>query len=117
ELTLRTLEGPVQAGASVADVPLRAWPRVLRRMRELDGGGLTLGDLRALARNPRTRRLLRRPRRTGLGAIDAGALRMPFPARLRIRLRAGGTVEVDGAERGAAGQPLDEQRAVVEARA
>jgi hypothetical protein len=86
-------------------------------MRELDGGGLTLKDLRELARNPRTRRLFRRPQRTGLGAIDAGALRMPFPARLRIRLRTGGTVEVDGAERGAAGQPLDEQRAVVEARA
>ena len=52
--------------------------------------------------------------RTGLDAIDTGALRMPFPARVRIRLRSGERIEVDGAERGAAGHPLEEQRAVVE---
>jgi hypothetical protein len=116
-LTLDTVEGAVSAGASVADVPLRAWPRVLKQMRALDGGGdLGLSDLRAFARNPRTRALLRRPERAGMGAIDAGALRMPFPARLRIRRRDGRTHTVEGPERGAAGAPVAEQRAVVEER-
>jgi MmgE/PrpD N-terminal domain len=118
EQTLRTLEGPVQAGASVADVPVGAWPRVLRRMRELDGGGISGGELVALLRDGRLRarfgRLLRRPERTGIAALDTEALRMPFPARLRIRTRSGESTVVDGAERGAAGHPLAEQRAVVE---
>ena len=34
-MTLATLRGTVEAGASVRDVRLGAWPRVLRRMREL----------------------------------------------------------------------------------
>jgi 2-methylcitrate dehydratase PrpD len=118
EQTLRTLEGPVQGGASVADVPVGAWPRVLRRMRELDGGGIGGGELVELLRDRRLRarfgRLLRRPERTGLGALDTEKLRMPFPARLRIRTRSGERIAIDGAERGAAGHPLAEQRAVVE---
>jgi hypothetical protein len=38
---------------------------------------------------------------------------MTFPSRLRLRLRGGATRLVDGAEPGACGSPLDEQRAVV----
>ena len=121
ELTLRTLRGAADAGASLRDVPLRAWPRVARRAREtgMAPGGL---DLRSLARRPGLRRelrrlLMRRPPRPGIAGIDTGALRMTFPCRLRIRLRSGRMLELDGAEPGAAGRPLAEQRAVVERRA
>ena len=95
-----------------------AWAR---RARET---GMALGglDLRSLARRPGLRRelrrlLVRRPPRPGIAGIDTGALRMTFPCRLRIRLRSGRTLELDGAEPGAAGRPLAEQRAVVERRA
>src|SRR5437588_401640 len=121
ELTLRTLRGAADAGASLRDVPLRAWPRVARRAREtgMAPGGL---DLRSLARRPGLRRelrrlLVRRPPRPGIAGIDTGALRMTFPCRLRIRLPSGRTLELDGGEPGAAGRPVAEQRAVVERRA
>jgi len=95
-----------------------AWAR---RAREtgMSPGGL---DLCALARRPGVRRelrqvLARRPPRPGIAGIDTGALRMTFPCRLRVRLRSGRTLELDGSEPGAAGRPLQEQRAVVERRA
>jgi hypothetical protein len=49
----------------------------------------------------------------GIERLDTAALRMTFPSRLRIRLRNGSVREVDGAEPGSCGRPLDEQRAVV----
>jgi hypothetical protein len=39
---------------------------------------------------------------------------MTFPCRLRIVLRDGTVRDVDGAEPGSCGRPLEEQRAVVE---
>lgn len=123
EATLATLRGPAEAGASLRDVPLSAWPRVLRRMRELgmDEAALTREDLRTLLRQPRLRRelarLLRSGGRGGIAALDTEAMRMPFPCRLRVRLRSGRTVEVEGVERGGCGAPLAEQHAVVAARA
>jgi hypothetical protein len=41
-------------------------------------------------------------------------MRMSFPCRLRIRLRSGRTLELDGAQPGSCGRPLAEQRRVVE---
>ncbi len=119
-MTLATLRGTVEAGASVRDVRLGAWPRVLRRMRELgmDEASLSREDLRALAasRDHRRelRRLLSRPGGGGIAAIDTGAMRLAFPCRLRVRLRSGGVREAEGAEPGGGGAPLTEQRAVVE---
>ena len=121
-MTLATLRGTVEAGASVRDVRLGAWPRVLRRMRELgmDEASLSREDLRALAasRDHRRelRRLLSRPGGGGIAAIDTGAMRLAFPCRLRVRLRSGGVREAEGAEPGGGGAPLTEQRAVVEAK-
>jgi hypothetical protein len=122
ELTLRTVRGAADAGASLHDVPARAWPRVLRRARESGVAGAGGLDLRGLVAQPRVRRelrrvLTRRPHRPGIAGIDTGALRMTFPCRLRIRRRAGGGLTVDGDEPGASGRPLDEQRSVVERRA
>lgn len=50
----------------------------------------------------------------GIDRLDTGALRMTFPCRLRIVLRDGTVRDVDGAEPGSCGRPLEEQRAVVE---
>jgi len=118
--TLRMLRGASDAGASLRDVPWAAWPRVARRAREA-GMSLRGADLRSLLRRPRVRRELReiltsRPDRLGIAGIDTGSLRMTFPCRLRIRLRSGGTVDVEGEEPGASARPLEEQRAVVEQR-
>ena len=121
-MTLATLRGTVEAGASVRDVRLGAWPRVLRRMRELgmDEASLSFEDLRALAssREHRSelRRLLSRPGGGGIAAIDTGSMRLVFPCRVRVRLRSGGVREAEGAEPGAGGAALAEQRAVVEAK-
>jgi 2-methylcitrate dehydratase PrpD len=122
-LTLASARGVVDAGASVRDVPLRAWPRVLRRMRELgmDEAALPPRDLVELARRPDLRRelrgLLRAGSARGLADIDTGSLRMTFPCRLRIALRTGRVLELEGDERGASARPLAEQREVVAARA
>jgi hypothetical protein len=121
-MTLATLRGTVEAGASVRDVRLGAWPRVLRRMRELgmDEASLAREDLGALARNRGLRRELRRlvsrPGRSGIEGIDTGAMRLAFPCRVGVRLRSGRLLEAEGAEPGAGGAPLAEQRAVVEAK-
>jgi hypothetical protein len=120
ELTLHTLHGTVDAGASVRDVPLSAWPRVLRRARELGMDETALGrrDLGELLRRPELRRevraLVSRPAAPGLAGLDTAALRMTFPSRLHIRLRSGRVVEADGVDRGASGSSPAEQRAVVE---
>ena len=120
ELTLATLQGAAGGGATLREVPLKAWPRVGRRMRELHMNDLSLGmrDVGVLAREPR---LLGRLRRAALGSgrggtetLDTRALRMTFPCRLTLRLRSGRVVELDGGEPGACGHPLAEQRAVVE---
>jgi len=121
-LTLETARGVVEAGASIRDVPARAWPRVLVRMRELGMAEAALPprELAELVRRRDLRRELRSlmaagPGR-GLAGLDTGRLRMTFPCHLRIRLRSGRLVELEGDERGASARPIEEQRAVVEAR-
>jgi 2-methylcitrate dehydratase PrpD len=120
ELTLATLEGAAAGGATLREVPLRAWPRVGRRLRELHMADLSLGmrDVGALAREPRLLGQLRRaalgPGGGGTETLDTRALRMTFPCRLTLRLRSGRVVELDGGEPGACGHPLAEQSAVVE---
>jgi hypothetical protein len=122
-LSLRGARGVVDAGASLRDVPLRAWPRVARRARELgmDEVGLPPRELAALARRSDLRRelraLLRAGSSDGLAGIDTARLRMTFPCRLAIRLRSGRVVEIEGDEPGASARPVEEQRAVVAARA
>jgi hypothetical protein len=122
-LTLASARGAVDAGASMRDVPLRAWPRVLRRMRELgmDEAAIPPRELAQLARRADLRRELRAllgaGSSGGLAALDTARLRMTFPCRLRIRLRSGRVVEVEGDEPGASARPLAEQREVVAARA
>ncbi|HEY1359455.1 MAG TPA: MmgE/PrpD family protein [Thermoleophilaceae bacterium] len=118
ELSLDTLRGTVDAGVSASDVGAGGWLRVLRRMRELrmpeviDAGELRRlvgrGDLRA-----ELWRLVRKPG-GGLESLDTGAMRMSFPCRLRFRLRSGRRFEVEGAQPGSSGRPLEEQRRVVE---
>ena len=121
-LTLATARGVVDAGASVRDVPARAWPRALMRMRELgmNEAALPLRELGDLARKPELRRevraLLAGGSGRGLGGLDTGRLRMTFPCRLRIRLRSGRLVELEGDEPGASARPVEEQRSVIEAR-
>jgi 2-methylcitrate dehydratase MmgE/PrpD-like protein len=123
ELTLASARGVVDAGASVRDVPLRAWPRVVRRARELgmSEAALPARELAELARRPDLRRELRALLTSGSGrgiaAIDTERLRMRFPCRLTIRLRSGRIVEVEGEERGASARPVTEQLEVVDARA
>jgi 2-methylcitrate dehydratase PrpD len=120
ELTLATLRGAASGGATLREVPVKAWPRVARRMRELHMTDSSLGmrDMGALAREPR---LLGALRRAALGpgggateTLDTRALRMTFPCRLTLRLRSGRIVKLDGGEPGACGHPLAEQREVVE---
>ncbi|MEA2308485.1 MAG: hypothetical protein QOI65_771, partial [Thermoleophilaceae bacterium] len=121
-LTLRSARGVVDAGASVRDVPARAWPRALRRMRELgmDEAALPARELLALARSRELRgelrALLAAGGAGGLAGLDTGRLRMTFPCRLAIRLRSGRLVEIEGDEPGASGRPVGEQRAVIESR-
>ena len=123
EMTLETLRGTVEAGASLRDVSLGAWPRVLRRMRELgmDEASLSREDLRALASDRGVRRelwrLLSRPGGgKGIEGIDTGAMRLAFPCSVRVRLSSGEVLSASGAEPGAGGAPVAEQRAVVEAK-
>ena len=75
------------------------------------------GQLRALVARRDLRaelwRLVRAPG-SGLDSLDTGRMRMSFPCRLGIRLRSGRTLELEGAEHGACGHPLEEQRQVVE---
>lgn len=118
ELTLETLRGPVEAGASTSDVGPRGWIRVARRLRDLRmpdllgpaelRGLLSRGDLRGELWR------LARSRGNGLHSLDTEAMRMSFPCRLRIRLRSGRTLELEGAQPGSCGRPLEEQRRVVE---
>ena len=119
ELTLETLRGPVEAGATTGDIPPAGWLRVARRARELGMVDvLDLGELRTLLRDAGTRRQIGRlaARRGGGGiaGIDTGAMRLSFPCRLRIRLRSGRLLELEGQERGACGSAIEEQHAVVE---
>jgi hypothetical protein len=118
ELTLETVRGPVEAGASTADVRPGGWLRVLRRMRELGMPEvIDLRELRSLLARHDLRGELWRVARTrgdGIESLDTGAMRMSFPCRLRIRLRSGRTLAFDGAQPGSCGRPLEEQRRVVE---
>src|SRR4051794_13376247 len=95
ELTLETLRGPVEAGASTGDVGSGGWLRVVRRMRELRMPEvLDRNELRSLLPRRDLRRdiwRLARARGGGLEALDTGAMRMSFPCRLRVRLRSGRT--------------------------
>jgi hypothetical protein len=119
ELTLAALRGLIDAGASIGDVPPRAWPRVLHRVRELamDEAALPLGELRALLGRRDLRRelgsMLRRGHRAGIARLDTSRLEMRFPCRLHVVLRSGRTLVVDGEEAGASARPVDDQRAVV----
>jgi 2-methylcitrate dehydratase PrpD len=118
ELSLETLRGPVEAGASTADVGPAGWLRVARRLRELRMPAV-LGptELRRLLSRADLRGELWRLVRTrgaGLDRLDTDAMRMSFPCRLRIRLRSGGTLELEGGQPGSCGRPLEEQRRVVE---
>ena len=117
-LTLETMRGPVAAGVSTADVGAGGWLRTARRMRELRMPQVIDGrELRALfARRGLRSELWRlaRTRGSGLASLDTAAMRMSFPCRLRIRLRSGRVLELDGEERGVCGRPLHEQRRVVE---
>jgi hypothetical protein len=121
-LTLATAHGAVDAGASLRDVPVRAWPRALRRLRELgmDEAAVPLRDVAELVRRRELRRelraLLAAGSRRGLAGLDTGRLRMTFPCRLGIRLRSGQLVELDGDEPGSSARPVEEQSAVVESR-
>lgn len=119
DLTLETLRGTVDAGASTGDVTPGAWVRIARRARELGMvDALDLGELRTLLRDAGARReiarLARKRGRGGLAGLDTGAMRLRFPCTLRIRLRSGRVLELEGRERGACGNPLEEQRQVVE---
>jgi 2-methylcitrate dehydratase PrpD len=124
-MTARTLRGTLDAGGSPEDVSLRDWLRVRRRIAEAGMDAVDPGPaLRrvliadrgvrsALLRTLRGR-LSRHRRQTGIERLDTTALRMTFPCRLRIRLRDGSEMELEGDEPGSCGRPLDEQRAVVE---
>jgi hypothetical protein len=113
-LTLNGARGVVDAGASVGDVPLSAMPALVRRGRELGnvGGRADIGVATDAWR------LLRRARGTGgdIASLDTARLRLDFPCRVRLHLRSGDRLEVDGVDEGSCGAPLDEQRAVVAAK-
>lgn len=120
QLTAETMAGTVDAGARLGGLSLMDWRRVGRRARELNMGATpSRGEVRELLGDPAARRavggVLRRALRgrASMGAIDTAAVRLRFPARLRIRLRSGRTVEVEGREQGACGASLAEQREVV----
>jgi hypothetical protein len=132
ELTVRTVRAPIDAGLGLGDVPLSAWPRVRRRMKDLHMDDLQprLRDLRQLV--PRLIRgwrgvlgsrenVEREPGAAtgpagdavGLARLDTAAPLMTFPCNVTIRLRSGRLIELEGKETGGGGHPLDEQRAVV----
>jgi hypothetical protein len=121
QLTAQTLLGTLEAGAS-PDLGLGDLLRIRRRLGDLNMGDASpapaiLGALRAERRLRRfaSRSLRSRfsDRTSGIADLDVACLKMTFPSRLRLRLRGGATRLVDGAEPGACGSPLDEQRAVV----
>jgi 2-methylcitrate dehydratase PrpD len=119
ELTLETLRGTVDAGASTGDVAPGAWLRIARRARELGMVDvLGFGELRTLLRDSGSRReigrLAARRGGGGLDGIDTEAMRLSFPCRLRIQLRSGRVILLDGDQRGSCGRPLAEQRRVVQ---
>jgi len=124
DLTVQTVRGVVAGGASVRDVPVGAWPAVLRRAREagLVDAALDRRELATLLRSPGSMRglavTLRRDatRRgpKGMDAVDPSALRLTFPSRVRIRLRSGRVIEAEGGEPGSCGHPIAEQQAVVD---
>jgi hypothetical protein len=115
DLTTEMLSGLAAGGATAADLSARDWLRVLGGVRASGAAAppVPASDLLALVRDPALRRALRGGG-GGIDAIDTGALRLAFPSRLCIRLRSGRTLDVEGKDRGAAGSPLAEQRAVVE---
>jgi len=119
ELTLDTLRGTVDAGASTGDVSPGAWLRIARRARQLGMVDvLDLGELGTLLRDSGSRReigrLAGRRGRGGIADLDTDAMRLSFPCRVRIRLSSGRTLEIEGEQRGSCGRPVAEQRAVVE---
>ena len=122
ELSLASARGAVDGGASVRDVPLGAWPRVVRRMRELgmDEAAIPRHELVELARRRglwrELRALLAGGSARGIAGLDTERLRMRFPCRLAVRLRSGRLVEIEGREPGASARPVREQRDVVDAR-
>jgi hypothetical protein len=121
DMTLETLRGFDEGGATIGDVPFHGWRRVVRRVRELHMNeiSLTRRDLRQLAERPAVRRQLWRLARrggAGLGDVDTDSMRMRFPCRLHVRLRSGRVLELEREERGGCGRPLAEQRTVVEDR-
>ena len=122
-LTLRTARGVVDAGVSIRDVPPSGFRRAFRRSVELgmDETRLPLREFLEPLREGALRRevwdLVRSGSCDGLAGVDTSRLRMTFPCTLRIRLRSGGELEVEGSEPGASAHPIEEQRAVVERRA
>lgn len=122
-LTACTLRGTLEAGASPG-LGAGDLLRIRRRMGDVNMDEANPGAalVRALAADRRLRRALGRSLRDrlrrrgdpGIGELDTGALRMTFPARLRIRLRGGATRVVEGDEPASCGRPIGEQRAVVE---
>ena len=119
ELTVDTLRGTAEAGVSTSDVRPSAWLRVLSRMRELRMPEvIDLNEVRSLLRRRDLRAELWRLVRTrgggGLESLHTDRMRLSFPCRLRMRLRSGRTLEIDGAQPGSCGRPLEEQRRVVE---
>jgi hypothetical protein len=123
-LTAQTLLGTLEAGAS-PDVGLRDLLRIRRRlgdvnMDEANPGPALLGAVRA---DPRLRRafgealrarLSGRAAAGGIDDLDVDALRMTFPSRMRVHLRDGSVIRLEGTEPASSGRPLDEQRMVVE---
>lgn len=129
DLTFATLDG-LAAGVDLrrlaADVPLRAWPGVLRRLAELEADGTVaeFGSVARLLRHPRLPHLLRdsvgRRLRAPFGGhagsrpvVDSGAARLAFPARVTVRLTDGSSLSDAGGEPGRMGSPLAEVREVV----
>jgi hypothetical protein len=118
-LTVETMRGTIDAGASTADVTVAGWLKILGGARRagVTDGGLDAAELVGLLRSRELRSVLRMARRSGgrgLASVDTAALRMSFPCRLQIRLRSGEQRTVEGRQRGSSGRPLDEQREVVE---
>lgn len=119
-LTAETIAGTVDAGVRLGGLSRRDWVRVGRRARELNMGVTPdLAELRDLFGDRDARRavggVVRRALNgtASMAAIDTDAMRLRFPARLRIRLRSGRLVEVEGRERGACGTTVAEQREIV----
>ena len=113
-LSLESARGVVDAGASMGALPPSAIPALVRRVREL-------GDLRGRAERTVAAdawRLIRRARAAGegIGSLDTARLRLTFPCRVRLELRSGRRLEIDGREEGSSGAPVEEQRAVVAAK-